>query len=110
MQRYEAHLTFEKLWSTEVRKIVEQHPTWVFSEITGCPLLGPGTYCYLTGYNTDPIALLTDMDDVARACAQVGIPALRRKIEHIVYDTKTGVNELLEAEFNWREKIKFGKI
>jgi hypothetical protein len=92
--RFEAHLTFDVLYGTEVRKVSDADPTWVFSQITGCPLLGPGTYCYLTGYDTDPEDLLTRMNFVASVVKGRGIPVLRSKIERIVYDTKTGVNEV----------------
>lgn len=95
MARYEAHLTFDKIHGTEIAKLAESNPPWVFSQITGCPLLGPGTYCYLTGYDKQsPLTLLADMERLGTLCEAQGIPVLRSKIERIVFDSKTGVNEV----------------
>lgn len=91
--RFEAHITLDKTHATEVAKVADS-TGWTFSQITGCPLLGPGTYCYLTGYNTDDQKLMEAMDDNVVALAHKGIVALRLKIERIVYDTKTNVNEV----------------
>ena len=91
--RFEAHITFPKHTHKHVEAAGEREG-WVFSAITGCPLLGQGDYCYLTSYDTDSDKLLASMDTVAATLAKQGIIALRLKIERIVYDTKTGVDEL----------------
>lgn len=92
---YEAHLTYAKKDRAVVQQIGD-HPefAWTFSEITGCPIMGQGTYCYLTGYDPDPNALKRRMEAVALALSALGAESLRMKIEHIVYDTKTGRDEL----------------
>lgn len=93
---YEAHLTYAKEHRAAVQQIGD-HPefAWVFSEITGCPILGQGTYCYLTGYDSDPVELRRRMQRVADQLAEHAAVPLRMKIEHIVFDTKTGRNELV---------------
>jgi hypothetical protein len=94
---YEAHLTYDQDYSEALRKWAESS-WWVFSEISGCPILGQGTYCYLTGYDPDPATLLSELNaNVRDIGASLGITSLRAKIEHIVYDTKTGRNELTLA-------------
>lgn len=90
---YEAHMTFDREHAAKVETAAALG--WVYSVITGCPLLGSGTYCYLTGYSRDdPAQLLREMEATATALAQSGVPVLRLKIERIVYDSKTGVNAL----------------
>ena len=91
---YEAHMTFDREHAEAVREAGE-HYGMCFSVITGCPLLGQGTYCYLTSYHKDyPVFLKNDMDRIKVLLEAKGVPTLRSKIEHIVYDTKTGVDEL----------------
>lgn len=94
---YEAHLTFPKEYAKNVEALLEYEDLqgWVYSVITGCPLLGSGTYCYLTGYRKEkPEVLKSEMDIIESIAKTSGIPILRSKIEHIVFDSKTGVNEL----------------
>jgi hypothetical protein len=91
---YEAHMTFPKEHAREVETISEE-TGWVYSVITGCPLLGQGTYCYLTNYSKDnPAELVGEMTQIMGRLLLKDVPTLRSKVEHIVYDTKTGVNEL----------------
>jgi hypothetical protein len=92
---YEAHMTFDKQYAKIIESIAEQQG-YVFSVISGCPLLGSGTYCYLTDYTKDkPEELRKKMEETERELDRCYvIPTLRSKIEHIVYDSKTGVNEL----------------
>jgi hypothetical protein len=91
---YEAHMTFDKEHAQRVEYLGDEWG-WAYSVITGCPLLGQGTYCYLTSYHpTEPERLRKDMELIEAAARSAGFPVLRSKIEHIVYDTKTGVNEL----------------
>lgn len=92
---YEAHITLNKD-DREIAQRAEGQWGWVFSEITGCPILGQGTYCYLTGYDPDGQQLKAEMEQVMAWIGQKqpNTLILRAKIEHIVYDTKTGRNEL----------------
>lgn len=92
---YEAHMTFDREYATAVRDAGE-NVGMCFSIITGCPLLGQGTYCYLTAYDKDhPEFLVGNMQNVEKTLLSQGVPTLRSKVEHILYDTKTGVNELV---------------
>lgn len=94
MVRYEAHMTFDQKHAAMIEE-ESYRLGWVFSVITGCPILGTGTYCYLTNYVADaPQLLLGAMAAISKEFEARGITTLRAKIEHIVYDSKTGVNEL----------------
>jgi hypothetical protein len=91
---FEAHMTFPKEAYQHVDTLGTVHG-WTFSQITGCPMLGQGTYCYLTGYSKDDPGLLRRiMEQITADAFLLGIEPLRCKIEHIVYDSKTGVNEI----------------
>ncbi len=59
--------------------------------------MGDKPYVYLTAYSPDAHNLRRAMEIVASALRVAGVDVLREKIERIVFDTKTGVNEL-EAE------------
>lgn len=93
MPKYEAHITCHiSDWER-----VQQFATltgWKSSRIDGDALLGAKPYCYLTGYNADGHVLLAETVALARNLEQAGAVVLREKVEQIVYDTKTGVNEL----------------
>lgn len=93
MAKFEAHVTLDRSHSKAAQELAEAMG-WVYSQITGCPLLGQGTYCYLTGYNPDGDALLAEMNGIAVFLRAHGIEPLRLKIERIVYDSRTGVHEL----------------
>lgn len=99
MARFEAHITIDKQHASQVQCLAEDAAAglstdWVFSQITGCPILGQGTYCYLTAYDSDSRRLFERMNKIIFHLATLSIPVLRSKIEHIVYDTKTNINEL----------------
>ena len=100
--KFEAHITCDQQYYRVVESIgqllASAGHTWVYSQITGCPILGSGTYCHLSGFNTNPRQLKQDMDDVAQALRDNGVPVLRAKIEQIVYDNKTGINVLEEVD------------
>lgn len=87
-------MTFDKEHATAIQKFADE-VGWVFSVISGCPLLGQGTYCYLTNYNKlSPAVLVEDMQSIEQQLKERNVPTLRAKVEHIVYDSKTGVNEV----------------
>ena len=97
MPRFEAHLTAPKEAAAAIRHVADfnaHDPGWIYSEISGCPLLGKGTYCYLTSYDTDDQNLHRRLERIAADCRAQGVEPLRLKIERIIYDTRTGVNEL----------------
>jgi hypothetical protein len=93
MAKFEAHITCDKEDAKQVEDIA-QDTGWFFSVIAGCPLLGKGTYCYLTNYDSDEQALLGSMQNVQRQLHRHNIVEKRMKIERIIFDTKTGHNEL----------------
>lgn len=91
--RFEWHITCPQSHATDVARLADLAGI-VFSQIAGCPILGAGTYCYLTGYDTESNEALARVAEIERLLAESGIPILRSKIENIVYDTKTGVDTL----------------
>lgn len=93
MPRFEAHITCDKEHAKQAEDIA-QKTGWFFSVIAGCPILGKGTYCYLTNYDSDERALLSSMYIVQADLHALGIMEKRMKIERIVFDTKTNHNEL----------------
>jgi hypothetical protein len=93
MPRYESHITVDKQWAAAVEGLAKDYD-WSYSVIAGCPLLGQGTYCYLTGYSTDAAQLKKRVELTAEHLRVLGIKPLRCKIEEIVWDTKTGVDEI----------------
>lgn len=64
---------------------------WKTSEIKRDPILGDGSHFYLTKHHASFTELYSLMELHAARMRQAGIPIVRLKIEHIVYDTKTGV-------------------
>jgi hypothetical protein len=94
MPRYESHITVDKQHAKEVENIGNLYGM-KFSVIAGCPLLGSGTYCYLTHYDGESAERLRDkVLEVDAHLMAAGIKPLRLKIEQIIWDTKTGVNEI----------------
>lgn len=93
--KFEAHITYDRILRPKVEPIGESLG-WKGSAIDPDPIMGDKPYAYLTAYDTDPKRLLTRMDDVVAAMAHLEpcVVALRLKIERIIYDTKTGVDEL----------------
>lgn len=92
--KFEAHITCDKMYAGTVETVADQNPPWTFSVITGCPILGTGTYCYLSGFDRNSEKLLDSMQGIALTLTRLGVPVLRQKIERIVFDTKTDVNEI----------------
>jgi hypothetical protein len=93
MAKFESHITFHISAAETVKTIGASHG-WKYSQIEGDALMGAKPYCYLTGYAPDGRELQQSMNAVVDAVNQQGAMALRTKIEQIVWDTKTGVNEL----------------
>ncbi len=90
---YEAHLTFRADDRAEVAAHADS--VWRFSAIDGDPLLGANVFCYLTAHETDIDVLRQEMKDaVAHLASVYGVQPVRQKIERVIYDTKTGRNEL----------------
>lgn len=93
INRYEAHITVDIAFAKEVQ--IAGHATgWTYSQIHDCPIMGNNTYCYLTHYNTNAETLKDQIDAIIALLSIGNIPILRAKIKQIIYDTKTGVNQL----------------
>lgn len=94
MAKFEAHITLPKADRDIVAALGGDGAGWKFSEIDGDALMGAKPYCYLTAYDADGLALLARMRVVSHMLRARGVEVLREKVEQIVYDTKTNVNEL----------------
>lgn len=94
MAKYEAHLTMDKVHAERLKPGIRD---WQYSAIDDDPLMGQKPYCYLTAYDPDPEFLLERMNQVVAILYEMSIPVLRRKVERIVYDSKTGVDEINEV-------------
>lgn len=93
MPKFEAHITCPR----EASEIVQEVATktgWTYSAIDGDPVMGKQAYCYLTAYDFNGHHLLESVKGVSTILKIRNIEVLREKVEQIVYDTKTGVNEL----------------
>lgn len=93
MPKFESHITCPRDRADDV-EAVGSIRGWKFSKIDGDPLLGKQPYAYLTNYNEDAMTLFADMKATSHALNDRKVPVLREKIEEIIYDTKTGHNEL----------------
>jgi hypothetical protein len=102
MAKFEAHITFDRAKSKLVQGLADDTGgKWKVSAFDADPIMGDKPYCYLTAYDKDEIMLLDRMSQVAGLAEVRGIPVLRQKIERIIYDTKTGVDEIT-ATNEWR--------
>lgn len=103
MAKYEAHVTFPRATAPQLTEALAAYGTddvmagFRYSAFDADPVMGDKPFAYLTAYDTDPHRLY------ARCLGVIGFLAgkyvvghLRVKVERIVYDTKTGVNELTE--------------
>jgi hypothetical protein len=93
MAKFEAHITCPREQADAVRAIGALEG-WTFSQIDGDPIMGAGVKCYLSAYSTHAVRLLAEMRDVERSLALAGLTVLRTKVEQILFDSKTGVDEI----------------
>lgn len=87
---YECHITI-KAEAANIGEKVAAEMQWKTSEIKRDPILGPDTHFYLTAHDTDLGRMTRKMHHTACYLENEGAEVLRKKIELIVYDTKTGV-------------------
>lgn len=88
---YECHITVSVAHAdiaTDVAKLFG----WKTSEIARDPLLGDDTFFYLTKHDRSGVKLRTNMEVAAMQLEARGVPVLRQKIEHIIFDTKTNTD------------------
>lgn len=91
---FEAHITVDAVHADRLQRVSKGLIGWKFSKIDGDPIMGLGTRCYLTAYDKDDKQLLTRMKSIVVGLELIDIPHLRQKIEHIVFDTSTGVDRI----------------
>jgi HD superfamily phosphohydrolase YqeK len=92
---YEAHITFDRsMINSDAVVFIADKYDWKRSAFDADPIMGDKPYGYLTKYETDSRKLLDEVQYVSFLLESEAIPVLRRKIESILYDTKTGVNFL----------------
>lgn len=87
---YESHITVDRDHA-EVAKQVAAEMGWKFSCIDGDPVLGQKVFAYLTAHDRTYEALRANMRRTSALLLARDVPVIREKIEHIVYDTKTGI-------------------
>lgn len=93
MPKFETHITCPIEFAATVERVGEEHG-FKFSKIDGDALMGAKPYCYLTAYEPDADRLYERMRGACLTLILQNVPILREKIERIIYDTKTSVNEL----------------
>lgn len=97
MAKYEANITMPEFYRWRVLNISMNEKIckdWSFSAIDGDPVMGQNKYCYLTAYNEELPVLFEAMTKASAVLQSRGVDVIRTKIERIVYDSKTGVDEL----------------
>lgn len=85
---YECHIT-TLVKDAEVCELIARAEGWKTSEIKRDPILGDGSHFYLTCHSTDFMEIFGKMKDTANKLGDVGVQVLRKKIEHIIYDSRT---------------------
>lgn len=87
---YECHITCHQKDAIPATTVAQGHH-WKTSEIARDPVLGEATYFYLTSHGATYDHLYGRMKAASEALQSLGVEVVREKIEHIVYDTKTGI-------------------
>lgn len=94
MAKYEAHITCPRDQSEQIKRTAEAFSSWKYSAFDADPIMGDKPFAYLTSYDTDERNLLERTNNLAKVLENNGVTVLRQKIERIIYDTKTIVNEI----------------
>lgn len=90
--KFECHITCD-VKDKEAVKSVGKLVGWFYSAFDADPLMGSKPFVYLTQYGAHLSNLKLDAKAVGAALGAYGVKVLRTKIERIVFDTKTGVDE-----------------
>lgn len=96
MPKFEAHITCPREEGGGIMELLrkKQITSWGFSAFDADPVLGDKPYFYLTMYSADEKLLKKAANLMAALLTQEGHSVLRQKIERIIYDTKTEVDEI----------------
>jgi hypothetical protein len=94
MAKFEAHITFDRADADKVRQLANVYPRWKYSQFDADPVMGDKPYTYLTAYAVDSASLKHEMHFIVEDAKEHGAVALRQKVERIIYDTKTNVDEI----------------
>lgn len=87
---YECHITVAVRDAGAAQRLADLYG-WKTSEIKRDPVLGDDSYFYLTQHSTKREDIFSRMHTMNFDLDEAGVPVIRSKIEHIVYDTKTGI-------------------
>lgn len=87
MSDFECHITIDSPEPDDVQTWVELIH-WRFSKIDGDPQLGTGVRCYATQLYHNQEVAVTFTNGAAEFLESKGLQVVRRKVEHVVYDTK----------------------
>ena len=94
----EAHARVRVTALVALWKDLAHYHGWKTSAIDGDPVLGTGVHFYFTAHDKEAERLLRRMTEMRYAlAAATGLAPVREKIEHVIYDTKTGTD--------WRLKL-----
>lgn len=93
MRKYESHITCH-VKDADLVEHIGSVAGWKFSKIDGDALMGAKPYCYLTAYNPSQQLMYEDMIATQNILSKRGCEVLRTKIEEIIWDTKTGLNNM----------------
>ena len=88
---YECHITMEMENKGLAERAVKA-TGWSFSAIDGDPILGKGVKCYATKHFPErkpEEEVLKELNAVGNELADHGINVVRRKIELVLYDTRS---------------------
>lgn len=88
---YECHITLESTDKDKTRKAVEVLG-WKFSAIDGDPVLGAGVKCYATrhyNHRHQSVSIVSIVNHTASLLHEMGEEITRRKVELVIYDSRS---------------------
>ncbi len=90
---FECHVTVEKPTEDKLStlKRFAEELGWKTSQIDGDPVLGEKVYFYFTHHCKNYSVIYSRMLHLLANLRSANIETVRSKIEHIIYDTKTGI-------------------
>lgn len=102
---YEIHITTTLRHAVTAQVLADMYK-WKTSQIERDPLLGDSTFFYLTQHANEEVNARGLCAGMSQALADKGVEVLRQKIEHIVFDTKTGLDAPM-ARHAYADRITF---